>query len=277
MGQVVTKVLKPFLPTGCFLGMEEDYEDCVPKTFSVSQLKDVLFAYSHGQYVVPSKSYNEVYKNIFVGDESSARNVHRLRGLGVTHVLNAAEGKSPFMHVQTGPEFYEDVGIDYHGVRASDFEQYNLMQHFEEAAKYIHKAVDEEGGKILVHCREGYSRSPSLVMAYLMIYKEHNVEDALITIRQKREIGPNTGFLKQLCLFNDKLEAEKQRRMAEEYQQEMEGGEENREEESKTETQEETEEPKAEQNAETKEEKEEAEAEESREKAQEKDEHVLAS
>ncbi|CAH1249571.1 DUSP3 [Branchiostoma lanceolatum] len=277
MGQVATKVLKPFLPTGCFLGMEEDYEDSIPKTSSVSQMKDVLFAYSHGQYVVPSKAYNEVYKNIFVGDESSARNVHRLRALGVTHVLNAAEGKSPFMHVQTGPEFYEGVGIDYHGVRASDFEQYNLMQHFEEAAKYIHKAIDEEGGKILVHCREGYSRSPSLVMAYLMIYKEHNVEDALIAIRQKREIGPNTGFLKQLCLFNDKLEAEKQRRMAEEWQEEMEGRDEKGEEESRTEVQGETEESKTEETTEAKEESKAETNKEGREEVQGKDEHVLVS
>ncbi|XP_078620939.1 dual specificity protein phosphatase 3-like [Branchiostoma floridae x Branchiostoma japonicum] len=276
MGQVATKVLKPFLPTRCFLGMEEDYEDSIPKTFSVSQMKDVLFAYSHGQYVVPSRHYNEVYKNIFVGDESSARNKHRLMGLGVTHVLNAAEGKSPFMHVQTGPEFYEDVGIDYYGVRASDFEQYNLMQHFEDAAKYIHKAVDEEGGKILVHCREGYSRSPSLVMAYLMIYQEHNVEDALIAVRQKREIGPNTGFLKQLCLFNDKLEAEKQRRMAEEYQAEMEGGNEKGEEESRKED--ETEDSKTEETQdESKEDSKTAANEESRENVQEKDEHVLVS
>lgn len=70
----------------------------------------------------------------------------RLQRLGVTHVLNAAEGKS-FMHVNTNAEFYEGTGITYHGIRANDTEHFNLSKYFEESTDFIEKALAQKDGK----------------------------------------------------------------------------------------------------------------------------------
>lgn len=70
----------------------------------------------------------------------------RLQRLGVTHILNTAEGNS-FMHVNTNTEFYAGSGITYHGIKANDTEQFNLSAFFEEGADFIDKALAHANGK----------------------------------------------------------------------------------------------------------------------------------
>ncbi|XP_035661238.1 dual specificity phosphatase DUPD1-like isoform X4 [Branchiostoma floridae] len=154
-----------------------------------------------GAYITHT-SYNEVFPNIYIGDQVFAREKHRLKAFGVTHVLNACHG--PWCG--TGADHYRDVGIHYKGIRAMDHENFNLMPYFQEAADYVHHAL--HGGKVLVHCAVGFSRSPTLVVAYLMLYHRMSAQEALRTIRAKRMIGPNRGFLRQLADFNNKLLAE---------------------------------------------------------------------
>lgn len=70
----------------------------------------------------------------------------RLQKLGVTHVLNVAEGTS-FMHVNTSPEFYAGTGITYHGISANDTHGFNLSAFFEEGAEFIDKGLAHHNGK----------------------------------------------------------------------------------------------------------------------------------
>lgn len=170
---------------------------------SVEELNDLL-ANGSGCYSLPSAHSNEVVPRIHVGNAFIAKNIMKLQRLGITHVLNAAEGKS-FMHVNTNAEFYEGTGITYHGIKANDTQEFNLSRYFEEAADFIEKALSQKDGQVFVHCREGYSRSPTLVIAYLMLRQNMDVKSALVTVRQKREIGPNDGFLRQLCQLNEQL------------------------------------------------------------------------
>ncbi|XP_066305281.1 dual specificity protein phosphatase 3-like isoform X8 [Branchiostoma lanceolatum] len=166
------------------------------KTCSVPQLNEIICNVTKN-WCSTWDSYNVVYPDVFLGDRSIAQDVSKLKSLGVTHVLNAAHGA-----IDVSKE-YEKVGIEYLGVPADDVPTYNLKQHFEPAAAFINNAVKK--GKVLVHCHVGYSRSPTLVAAYLMLYQELTAQESITLIRGKRFIGPNDGFLRQLCEFNDQL------------------------------------------------------------------------
>lgn len=66
--------------------------------------------------------------------------------------------------------------------------------------------VRRTGGKILVHCEAGISRSPTICMAYLMKTKKLCLEEAFDYIKQRRSlISPNFGFMGQLLQYESEI------------------------------------------------------------------------
>lgn len=59
--------------------------------------------------------------------------------------------------------------------------------------------------KVLVHCVVGVSRSATLVLAYLMLHQQLSLRQAVITVRERRWVFPNRGFLHQLCRLDQQL------------------------------------------------------------------------
>ncbi|XP_028990482.1 dual specificity phosphatase 29-like isoform X2 [Betta splendens] len=139
---------------------------------------------------------NEVWPNVYIGDEQTAKNKHSLQRLGVTHVLNAAEGT--WNNVDTGAGYYGDMGIVYYGVVAEDVATFDLSQHFYAAARFIEATLSNRQNKLLVHCVMGRSRSATLFLAFLMICEKMTLVEAIESVKRRRRIIPNWGFLKQL-------------------------------------------------------------------------------
>lgn len=61
----------------------------------------------------------------------------------------------------------------------------SILPHLQASLDYIHKAR-REGGKVLVHCRVGVSRSASVVIAYLMKYLDLDLCSAYLLTRARR-------------------------------------------------------------------------------------------
>lgn len=175
------------------------------KLCSIEELVRILVAPSNGYYELPTDPYNEVYPSIIISDGTTALCTGLLRRLGVTHVLNAAMGKErQYCLINTSPSFYKSSGIQFHGVEALDLSSFKLDRFFEESAEFIDRAL-ASGGKVLVHCKEGISRSATLVLAFLMLKRNLTVQEAVRLVRGRREIIPNHGFLQQLCELNERI------------------------------------------------------------------------
>uniref|UniRef100_A0A2K5D9I8 Serine/threonine/tyrosine interacting like 2 n=1 Tax=Aotus nancymaae TaxID=37293 RepID=A0A2K5D9I8_AOTNA len=154
----------------------------------------------------PWNEVDEVWPSVFIAEKSVAVNKGRLKRLGITHILNAAHGTG----VYTGPEFYTGLEIQYLGVEVDDFPEVDISQHFRKAAEFLDEALLTYRGKVLVSSEMGISRSAVLVVAYLMIFHNMAILEALMTVRKKRAIYPNDGFLKQLRELNEKLMEERE-------------------------------------------------------------------
>jgi len=62
------------------------------------------------------------------------------------------------------------------------------------------------GGRVLVHCTLGASRSATIVIAFLMFSRKWTVETAFHFLKERRPvINPNKGFWKQLSEFEGRL------------------------------------------------------------------------
>ncbi|XP_065366044.1 dual specificity protein phosphatase 13A isoform X2 [Calliphora vicina] len=141
---------------------------------------------------------DEVYPGIYIGDAAAAKNKTYLRMMGITHVLNAAEG-CRYGQVDTGHSYYRDMpSVKYMGFPMIDAPTTDISRYFYVAAKFIDSAISS-GGKVLVHCLVGVSRSATCVLAYLMICRKMSAVDAIRTVRMRRDIHPNDGFLQQLA------------------------------------------------------------------------------
>jgi protein-tyrosine phosphatase len=87
-----------------------------------------------------------------------------------------------------------------------DDENADLSKYFFQIHTIISDAVKEDK-KILVHCAAGISRSPSIIIAYLMIENKWDYEKAYEFVKLKRWfIKPNNGFVKQLLFLQKALE-----------------------------------------------------------------------
>jgi len=96
-------------------------------------------------------------------------------------------------------------GIDCLRIRIEDNPFANLSHYFDMVADRI-KSVKEQGGKTLVHCVAGVSRSASLCIIYLVKHEKMSLRQAYHYVKSARPIvRPNVGFWKQMVDYERRL------------------------------------------------------------------------
>ena len=67
------------------------------------------------------------------------------------------------------------------------------------------ESARSSGGNVLVHCQAGVSRSPTLVVAYLMALYGRPLMETFQLVKQRRQIvAPNFNFMGQLLEFEQR-------------------------------------------------------------------------
>ncbi|KAM3139757.1 hypothetical protein pb186bvf_008215 [Paramecium bursaria] len=126
---------------------------------------------------------------LYLGNYEGANNLDLIRKLKIRAVLTASQ--------ETAIKYQEEMVHFHEIIQAHDKEDYDIVQHFEQAFEFIDRY--RKFTSVLVHCFAGISRSASLVTAYLM--KKYNIsfEKALWKLKAKRrQVHPNVGFVRQL-------------------------------------------------------------------------------
>jgi len=129
----------------------------------------------------------------------------KLESLGITAIVCALTEVEERNVVSSS---YLNSSIPKIYVRMLDSEASDISIYFDSIGKFIDEEISR-GGKVLVHCLAGVSRSPALVIAYLIRYKNYTLMDAYDYVALKRKIiEPNDGFFAQLLAYERQLKTD---------------------------------------------------------------------
>jgi atypical dual specificity phosphatase len=90
------------------------------------------------------------------------------------------------------------LSIKHLQIDVDDLPFSELAAHLPRTTSFISEALRDPNSRVLIHCIQGVSRSPSVVAAYLMKAYGWSSTKAVQFLKSKRRVYPNTGFLGQL-------------------------------------------------------------------------------
>lgn len=139
-------------------------------------------------------SKNKTVHNLYISNFYVAKNlIIYTKDVPIEVVINVSDEQ----HNETTLKEYKEKNIIYHYQPIQDYEKQELI---ESCVKPVAELINQYCGKcILVHCKEGISRSVSCLIYFMMSDRDLSFDDALNRVKIDRPIAhPNPGFRKQL-------------------------------------------------------------------------------
>lgn len=136
---------------------------------------------------------SEISENLYLSSAFAAKNYDELHVRGITHILIIG-----IIGQQEIECAFPDKFV-YKNIALHDNETENICAYFSDLIDWMSDVLANQNHKILVHCAKGISRSPTVVIAYLMYSRHLSYDDAYAFVQSRRPcIYPNTGFVCQL-------------------------------------------------------------------------------
>ena len=131
---------------------------------------------------------SQITEKIWISPGNVAREKDFLLDNNIGYIINCAEEESTNYPNQ----------IPFTHIPMIDDEDIHAMDQITKGAHQIQIALKEDRN-VLVHCKAGISRSATVVLAYLIIYKNMKFNDAYKLVQRERPIiRPNTFYV---CLL----------------------------------------------------------------------------
>ena len=138
-------------------------------------------------------SVSQITPTLFLSGADGPLNAGLVAQKGITLIINATLSHA-------SPTY---PGVECLRVPVPDLPGARLGDHFDRVAERIH---GNRAGGTLVHCAAGMSRSPALVMAYLMRYRGLTLRQAHRWVQESRpHVRLNAGFWDQLLRYEKRL------------------------------------------------------------------------
>jgi atypical dual specificity phosphatase len=119
---------------------------------------------------------SKIMSQLFLGPASFAHVKSSLKSAGITHIVICADELNPAF---LGDFKYYKIGL-YPSISKEN------ISNIHEAVDFIENAISKENGKVYVHCMYGVTRSPAIVMAYLIKYRMMSAFEAMKAVKEDR-------------------------------------------------------------------------------------------
>ncbi|XP_054718228.1 dual specificity protein phosphatase 19-like [Uloborus diversus] len=135
-----------------------------------------------------------ILPGLLLGSQDVAKDLARLRKLGITHILNVATGVPNCFPAE----------MSYKRLNIRDHPSMDIKHHFEDCFRFIDSGRKQ--GWVFVHCNAGVSRAATICIGYLMSRQGMRFKDAITKVKDARPIiCPNEGFIRQLKEYEEEL------------------------------------------------------------------------
>ena len=131
---------------------------------------------------------------LYITNYFGAKKLDNLVKAGITHVVVCA--------AELDKVFEKKIAIKYLKLELADNTNVNLTPILAKSLPWMRDAI-ETGGRVLVHCAAGASRSGTIALAYIMATRHLTFAEALVNVQKIRPlIQPNQDFCRQLSDFD---------------------------------------------------------------------------
>ncbi|KAM3141131.1 hypothetical protein pb186bvf_006736 [Paramecium bursaria] len=141
--------------------------------------------------IEPIMKNNIQIGGLYIGDIDCAQSQELLRKLQIGAILSVIDE----------PEVVITSEIIHQTINVPDACDLNLQEYFPRTNEFIER--HRQHTNVMVHCYAGISRSPTVVIAYIMNKFDWSFQRSMkAVIARRQQVKPNDGFIKQLINYD---------------------------------------------------------------------------